>query len=90
MQAYRLFSDRLRYLAVVLFVIHSSLFTASAQADDFGLDFSLEVQKKIDKKWSVSLEGELRTRNNAQTNDRWSVGLGVDYKVQVAEGFGRL
>ncbi len=81
MQAYRLFSGKLRYLAVVLFVIHSSLFTASAQTDDFGLDFSLEVQKKIDKQWSVSLEGELRTRNNTQTNDRWSVGLGVDYKA---------
>lgn len=84
MQAYRLFSGKLRYLAVALFTIHCSLFTpltASAQGDDFGLDFSLEVQKKIDKKWSVSLEGELRTRNNAQTNDRWSVGLGVDYKL---------
>ena len=84
MQAYRLFSGKLRYLAVALFTVHCSLFTpltASAQADDFGLDFSLEAQKKIDKKWSVSLEGELRTRNNAQTNDRWSIGLGVDYKV---------
>ena len=80
MQAYRLFSGKLRYLTVAL-AIQCSLFTASAQADDFGLDFSLEVQKKIDKKWSVSLEGELRTRNNAQTNDRWSIGLGVDYKV---------
>ena len=62
MQAYRLFSGKLRYLTVAL-AIQCSLFTASAQADDFGLDFSLEVQKKIDKKWSVSLEGELRTRN---------------------------
>lgn len=54
---------------------------AFAQSDDFGLDFSLEAQKKIDKKWSASLEGELRTRNDAKTNDRWSVGLGLDYKV---------
>ncbi|MBO4892048.1 MAG: DUF2490 domain-containing protein [Prevotella sp.] len=83
MRVYSLPFVKLRYLAVLLFAIYCSLFTlpASAQQDDFGLDFSLEAQKKIDKKWSVSLEGELRTRNNAQTNDRWSVGLGADYKA---------
>lgn len=54
---------------------------SSAQSDDFGLDFSVEVEKKIDKQWSVSLEGELRRRDDAKTNDRWSIGLGVDYKI---------
>ena len=71
----------MKKLLLVLFTIHCSLFTASAQKDDFGLDFSVEAEKKINKQWSVSLEGELRTRNNAKTNDRWSIGLGVDYKV---------
>ena len=55
--------------------------SAVAQSDDFGLDFSLEAQKKINKQWSIGLEGELRTRDNTKTVDRWSVGLGVDYKV---------
>ena len=55
--------------------------TAAAQKDDFGFDFSLEAQKKLSKEWSLSLEGEYRSRNNAKTNDRWSIGLGVDYKV---------
>ena len=83
MRTYSPSSAKLRYLAVILFTLHASLFTlpASAQGDDFGLDFSLEAQKKIDKKWSVSLEGELRTRNDAKTNDRWSIGLGADYKA---------
>lgn len=54
---------------------------SSAQSDDFGLDFSVETEKKIDKQWSVSLEGELRRRDDAKTNDRWSIGLGVDYKI---------
>ena len=52
-----------------------------AQGDDFGLDFSVEAQKKLSKQWTLSLEGELRTRNDAKTNDRWSVGLGVDYRL---------
>ena len=64
------------------FLIFSlSHLSASAQSDDFGLDFSLEAQKKLSKQWSLSLEGEYRSRNNAKTNDRWSIGLGVDYKV---------
>ena len=54
---------------------------SSAQSDDFGLDFSVEAEKKIDKQWSVSLEGELRRRDDAKTNNRWSRGLGVDYKI---------
>ena len=54
---------------------------ATAQSDDFGLDFSLEAQKKLSKQWSLGLEGELRTRNNTKTVDRWALGLGVDYKV---------
>ena len=54
---------------------------ALAQGDDFGLDFSLEAQKKLSKKWSIGLEGEFRTRDNTKTVDRWSLGLGVDYKV---------
>ena len=54
---------------------------SSAQSDDFGLDFSVEAEKKIDKQWSVSLEGEFRRRDDAKTNDRWSLGLGVDYKI---------
>ena len=71
----------MKRILIALFTISCSLFTAQAQSDDFGLDFSLEAQKKLSQKWSLSLEGELRTRDNAKTNDRWSAGLGVDYKV---------
>ena len=55
--------------------------TAAAQSDDFGLDFSLEVEKKLSKQWSLGLEGEVRTRDNTKTMDRWSGGLNVDYKI---------
>jgi len=54
---------------------------AMAQSDDFGLDFSLEAQKKLSKTMSLSLEGELRTRDNTKTMDRWSLGLSLDYKA---------
>ena len=56
--------------------------TASyAQSDDFGIWTSFEAQKKINKKVNISLEGELRTRDNVSTNDRWSIGLDASYKL---------
>ena len=69
----------MRALPVGLFALLP--LSASAQSDDFGLNLSLEAQKKLSKDWSASFEGELRTRNNTKTVDRWSFGLGVDYKV---------
>jgi len=66
-------------IALSLIILHSSF--SVAQKDDFGLNFTLEAEKKLSKKWSLSLEGEYRSRDNAKTNDRWSIGLGVDYKV---------
>lgn len=68
-----------KYLYSFLFALLPM--TVLAQGDDFGLDFSLEAQKKFSKDFSLSLEGEYRTRNNTKTNDRWSLGVGVDYKV---------
>lgn len=54
---------------------------AMAQSDDFGLDFTLEAQKKLSKVMNLSFEGELRTRDNTKTVDRWSAGLSLDYKA---------
>ena len=71
----------MKRILFILFTFHLSLLTSSAQKDDFGLDFSLEAEKKINKKWSFGFEGEMRTRDNTKTVDRWSAGLGVDYKV---------
>lgn len=51
-----------------------------AKGDDFGIWSSLEAEKKLGKRWSVSLETEYRTRDHAGTSDRWSIGLSGDYK----------
>lgn len=52
-----------------------------AQGSDFGMWYSIGVEKKIDKKWSVGLEGELRTLDNASKTDRWKIGLDGKYKI---------
>ena len=54
---------------------------AMAQSDDFGLDFTVEAQKKLSKVMNLSFEGELRTRDNTKHVDRWSAGLSLDYKA---------
>ena len=65
----------------LFFILCTAALAVSAQSDDFGLWSSVEVQKKIDKKWSVGLEAELRTRDNVSEVDRWSGGLDVSYKI---------
>jgi len=58
-----------------------SVSTVRAQSDDFGMWYELGAEKKLSRKWNVSAEGELRTRNNTRTIDRWSLGVGAEYKI---------
>ncbi len=48
---------------------------------DFGVWTDVGVEKKIGKHWT--LEGELgaRTRNDSKEMDRYSLGLGADYRL---------
>ena len=68
-----------RYALALLFTVHCSLFTASAQTEG-GLIAGAEVEKKVNKQLSVGVEAELRTRNDFKTMERWSLGLGATYK----------
>lgn len=61
--------------------------TAQAQADDFGMDFSLAAEKKLCRRVGVTLEGNARTQDNTGKMDRWSVGATIDAKVYNATMF---
>ena len=59
-----------------------SLTSAKAQGDDFGIWTEANIEKKINQR--LTLEGglELRTRDDGFGElDRWSVGVGADYKL---------
>lgn len=45
-----------------------------------GLLMEVGAEKKVSKKFSLGLEADLRTRNNLKTMDRWSIGIGAEYK----------
>ncbi len=68
---------RTRLLLAVLAMVAVE---ARAQSD-FGIWMDAGVEKTLGKHWTV--EGELgaRTRNNSKEMDRYSLGLGADYKL---------
>lgn len=66
-------------LAAAALILTSAL-PMTAQSEG-GMHMSVEAEKKIDKKLSVSLEAATRSRNNFKTMDRWSLDLGAEYKL---------
>ncbi|MDY6249251.1 MAG: DUF2490 domain-containing protein [Prevotella sp.] len=64
----------------ILMAVCLATMVARAQSDDFGIWTSIEVQKKIDKKWSAGFEAEFRLQDNAKELDRWTAGVGGVYK----------
>ena len=52
-----------------------------AQSEEFGTWTSISLDKKLSKKLTLGTELELRTGNNLKNIDRWSIGLGVDYRL---------
>lgn len=53
---------------------------ARAQSEG-GLLLSAGAEKKVNRKLSVGIDADFRTRNNFKTADRWSGSLGAEYKL---------
>lgn len=58
-------------------MLMSAAATAQSEA---GLIVGGEVEKKITRNLGLSIEADLRTRNDFKTMDRWGVGVSVSYK----------
>lgn len=52
-----------------------------AQTDDFGLDFSVDAEKKICRGIDFTLEGNARTQDNTGSMERWAIGGSFGFKV---------
>ena len=66
-----------RFLPAVLMAFMSLSTTAQSES---GLWMELGAEKKLSNQFSLGIEGDLRTRNNLKTLDRWSLGLAAEYK----------
>ncbi len=64
------------YLVVLVAATSLPLFADN----EGGLLLEADLKKEISKQFSVSFGGDLRTRNNFKTMDRWSLAVGADYK----------
>lgn len=81
MRTRKIRTDRWMMVMGLSFIISHSSFSPARAQSDFGMFYELGAEKKISSKWNVGAEAELRTRNNTRTLDRWSVGLGAEYKI---------
>ena len=61
--------------------------SVSAQTDDFGLDFSLEAEKKVCKGVDFSIEGNARTQDDSKKIERWGAGAALGVKVYNTKKF---
>lgn len=55
--------------------------TALAQDDDFGYDLSVEGETKIASGLKLEMEAGMRTQNDAEDIDRYTVGAALSYKL---------
>lgn len=68
-----------RYLLTLIFLVN--IIQGTKAQTDFGVWMDANVEKKLDKHWII--EGELgaRTCDNSKSMDRYSLGVGTDYKM---------
>lgn len=64
-----------------LFVFSFSFLVSYAQSDDFGMDFSVNAEKKLRPGTHVFVEGGVRTMDHTKKVDRWSVGVGATQRL---------
>ena len=65
---------------LTLLVLFLSLPTMAQSDTESGLWTSAEVQKKLNKQWSLSAEAEYRLRENFGSTDRWTLSASASYK----------
>ena len=70
----------MRIYRTVLILALSALSLPSLAQSEAGLLLEVGAEKKLSKKFSVGLDADLRTRNDFNTMDRWSVGIGGEFK----------
>ena len=70
-----------KQLALAWLLLCAALLPLQLRADDSGLILNAGASHKINKKLSVEVEAEFRSRNNFRTADRVSLGASASYKL---------
>lgn len=73
----RKMKNKINLLMMLVFIVPASL---RSQSEDFGIWSSVGIEKKLSK-WTVGTEGELRTNDNSEQINRWSLKLETSYNI---------
>lgn len=73
----KMYGNRIFWLSLFLFIASMGY----AQNDDFTSWTKFKVNYKIDSRFAVSGNLELRTKDDMSTIDRWGAGVGGDYRL---------
>ena len=68
------------FVSLLLFISMSTPLL-HAQGQSYGVWTNVTVDKKINKKWSMEADAEIRTIQYLRLIDRASVGISADYKI---------
>jgi hypothetical protein len=71
----------MRISKIITTVLLAALCLPLSAQSEAGLLVGAEVEKRVNKKLSIGIEAEMRTRNNLKTMDRWKFGIGAEYKL---------
>lgn len=64
-----------------------STFSYAQDNEDFGMDYSIGVDKKISKRVGLEVDANLRTQDDCSKVERWGVGAGFDIKLYSSKKF---
>jgi opacity protein-like surface antigen len=71
----------MRTSKVIATVLMAAMYLPLSAQSEAGLLIGAEAEKKVNKKLSIGIEAEMRTRDNLKTIDRWKFGIGAEYKL---------
>lgn len=74
-------TQNMRTHQVIATALLAAMCLPLAAQSEAGLLVGAEAEKKVNKKLSIGIEAEMRTRNNLKTMDRWKFGIGAEYKL---------
>ena len=74
-------TQNMRTHKVIATVLLAAMCLPLAAQSEASLLVGAEAEKKVNKKLSIGIEAEMRTRNNLKTMDRWKFGIGAEYKL---------
>lgn len=74
-------------LFTIWWVAGSGAVMAQTSDNDFGVSANLAIEKKLNRRTSIGVEGEFRTQDNSRKTERVVAGVSLDHKFYSSKHF---